>query len=134
MAIEVMKFHHVGCLVRNLDSAVVTFSQLLGQTPTDLRYVARQQVTVCFLPLGTDGYLELVCPGPEARGLLQLLDNGNNYYHLAFIVADIESQVEALLTQGFELVTTFHSEAFQGALCAFLRTPTNELVELIDLP
>lgn len=94
--------------------------------------MAKQQVTVCLVPLGGGSFLELVCPGPKARGLREMLENGASYYHVAFSVPEIDDKLEELSNLGFEIVASFLSEAFGGALCTFMKTPTGELVELIE--
>lgn len=129
---ENMRFHHTGCLVADIDSALVGFAHLASGPPGPPIFVAKQQVTICMVPLAGGSYVELICPGPSARGLRALLDGGTNFYHLAFLVDGLEETLDRLLNEGFQIVASFHSEAFGGAICAFVKTPTGELVELIQ--
>lgn len=127
-----MIFHHAGCLVRDLDASLESFAPLLAGPAGPKIAIAKQGVTVCLLPLAGGAVLELVCPDKKSSGLQRMLDGGANFYHIAFTVTDLDAQLESLATQGYLLVTCFRSEAFAGALCAFLKTPTGELVELIE--
>lgn len=127
-----MLFHHVGCLVRDLDASISAFAPLLAGPPGPPIAIARQGVTVCLLPLPGGSVLELVAPDPNTRGLTEMLDSGQSFYHIAFMVENLDAKVEQLSAQGYSLVTCFRSEAFAGALCAFLKVPTGELVELIE--
>jgi hypothetical protein len=76
-------------------------------------------------------FLELVVPSWTRGGFL-LLDSGQSFYHLAFLVADVEASVDDLVARDYELVTVFESEAFEGRICAFVKAPTGELLELIQ--
>ncbi len=127
-----MNFHHVGCLVRDLDASVVAFAPVLSGSAGPRIAIARQGVTVCLLPLPGGAVLELVQPDPKTRGLAEMLESGQSFYHIAFTVENLDAKVEELSAQGYTLVTCFRSEAFGGALCAFLKVPTGELVELIE--
>ncbi|MBS2034809.1 VOC family protein [bacterium] len=127
-----MIFHHVGCLVGDLEAAIESFKPVLAGPPGAAIAIARQGVTVSLLPLPGGAVLELVCPDEGSRGLQEMLRAGQSFYHIAFTVEDLDAQVELLSDQGYRLVTCFRSEAFEGALCAFLKVPTGELIELIQ--
>ena len=76
--------------------------------------------------------MELVCPQPDATALLALLQAGQSFYHLAFKSNDLQNKVDELAEQGYDVLTIFRSEAFDNALCVFLKTPGGELIELIE--
>lgn len=125
-------FHHTGCLVRNLDTALSTFAPLAAGPASEPILVSKQQVRVCFLPLLGGGLLELVCPNPEAKGLTELLDSPSPFYHLAFKVSNIDEAVDEVLESHYQIVTSFRSEAFDGAICTFVRSSEGALIEFIQ--
>ena len=127
-----MKFHHVGCLVADLASALKSLAVLATGPPQKPVRVVDQRVTVCLMPLGNETFLELVCPEPEAQGLQELLKSDTNFYHMAFTVPDLEAKVAELQSGNYVMLTVFSSELFSGALCAFLKSPEGILVELIE--
>lgn len=127
-----MTFHHTGCLVEDMEAALERLAPLSVGPPSEIFTIAKQSVKVCFLPLGGETFLELVCPAPEAQGLQEMLKQGQSFYHLAFKVPDIDDAVDGLTPKGYSVITCFFSEAFEGALCAFLKSSHGELIELIQ--
>lgn len=126
-----MKFHHVGCLVDRLEPAIERFSLFTDPAYTP-SVVEHENVKICLLPLGSNQWLELVCPNPGDSGLNRMLEQGANFYHMAFTVGDIEHWTRRLKEEGFAVVASFHSQLFGGALCGFWRSPSGELIELIE--
>ncbi len=59
---------------------------------------------------------------------------GGGYYHLCFLVDDIEASVARLVRSGFVPQEFFVSEAFGGRRCCFLFNPFGHIVELAEMP
>lgn len=98
--------------------------------------IENQQVKVCFVNLSDEGKatkIELVQPLNEASFLYKLMTKkGVNFYHLGFYTEDIDAKTEELKEQGFHLVNSFQSEAFEMRKCVFLYSPDMHLIELIE--
>ena len=124
--------HHVGCAVQRLSDGVATYSGVLGlkrrSRPFD---VISQNVQVCFLELTGGFFLELVAPLNDQARLSSFLRSG--FYHLCFLVDDLEQVQSGLRERGFHAFPTFASEAFDGARCQFFLSPEKHLVELAEI-
>lgn len=130
-----MVFHHLGCLVKDINKSIEHYRVLLGKEVfcSKVYDIKEQKVKVCFLQLNKGIYLELVEPDKDNNTLLKMLTKKKvSYYHTAFKVPDLDAKVTNLLANDYHLVTSFLSEAFGGKRCAFLYTPEFHLVELIE--
>ena len=124
--------HHVGCAVPRLQNGIATYSDSLGLRRRSRAFdVTSQNVQVCFLEI-TDGFfLELVAPLNEKARLSSFLRSG--FYHLCFLVDDLEAAGQGLRGRAFQPLPAFASEAFGGAPCQFFLTPEKHLVELAQM-
>jgi methylmalonyl-CoA/ethylmalonyl-CoA epimerase len=124
--------HHVGCAVQRLSDGVATYSGTLGLKRRSRAFdVTSQSVQVCFLELTGGFFLELVAPLDERARLSSFLRVG--FYHLCFLVDDLEAARRVLRAQRFHPFPAFASEAFDGAPCQFFLTPEKHLVELAQI-
>jgi catechol 2,3-dioxygenase-like lactoylglutathione lyase family enzyme len=92
--------HHVGCAVRNVEASIRTYAGTLRlKRHTQPIEVRSQRVCVSFLELTEGFYLELVMPlSPEAK-LATYMRVG--FYHLCFLVDDLENAATALRARQF---------------------------------
>jgi len=125
--------HHVGCAVAAIDTSYATYGPVLGLTRRTREIeVPDQGVRVCFVELRDGFFLELVAPTREHKKFAPYLKIG--FYHLCFLVADLEAEAAKLLTAGFHQMPHFASEAFAGARCQFLMSPDDmHLIELAEM-
>jgi hypothetical protein len=93
--------------------------------------VESQGVRVCFLELAPHFYLELVSPATSRARLAPYLKVG--FYHLCFLVDDLDAARERLKSRDFSSLPPFTSEAFDGARCQFFVNPQRHLIELAQL-
>lgn len=127
-----MKYHHTGCLVENLESEKKYYSDFLGFSVSNDIYIRDQKVTVCFVTLGDNIFLELVQPAEDNQSLIKMIQKGGTYYHIAFVTEDFESEFRRLIDNDHLMVSKFRSEAFNNRWCAFFLTPERKLIELIE--
>jgi methylmalonyl-CoA/ethylmalonyl-CoA epimerase len=124
--------HHVGCAVRDLETSSETYRSAFGlERRTRAFDVTSQQVRVCFLELQPRFYLELLSPLDGAASLVPFLRVG--FYHLCFLVDDLETARAALTGQRFSALPPFRSEAFAGAPTQFFVNPQLHLIELAQM-
>lgn len=124
--------HHIGCAVGQLESSCETYGDAFGlQRRTRPFNVQSQGVRVCFLELGRHFYLELVTPLTNAATLAPFLKVG--FYHLCFLVDDLDAARGRLKALRFSSLPEFSSEAFAGALCQFFVSPQLHLIELAQM-
>lgn len=124
--------HHVGCAVADLDAACAPYAGALGLARrTRAVRIESQQVEVCFLELRPGFYLELIAPLEGNSKLARYLQNG--FYHICFLVEDLEASRARLKSNRFVPLPAFESEAFGGNLCQFFLSPQAHLVELCQM-
>src|SRR5262249_59066950 len=93
--------------------------------------VTRQDVRVCFVELVNGFYLELIAALNEKARLGSFLKTG--FYHLCFLVDDLNAARVQLKEQRFYPLPEIRSEAFAGHLCQFFMTPQRHLIELAEM-
>ncbi len=124
--------HHVGCAVHRLQDGIATYGTGLGLGRRTRAFsIASQNVDVCFLELRNGFFLELIAPLNEKARLSSFLRSG--FYHLCFLVPDLEAAGRHLRARAFHPLPAFHSEAFAGGRCQFFVTPEQHLVELAEM-
>lgn len=128
-----LTFHHIGIAVNSIDEAAGNYKAIFGAESISPKYfVSTQQVNVCFINVGNGTFLELVEATSEDSSITRLRKKGYTYYHMAYLVADIEAAVAELVGLNHKAMDFFHSEAFKGKRCIFLFSPDAHLIELIE--
>lgn len=121
--------HHVGCVTTNLVNGLETFYYLLSATRrTRIFDVTSQGARVCFIELVAGFYLELIQPSTK-----EIHGTKHGYYHLCYLVENLNSSSTYLRSRSFVPFPTFQSEAFAGCRCQFLLTPQQHLIELAEM-
>ena len=128
-----LKFHHIGLLVENLEFSMRQYSNLFGeQNISKVHEIHSQKVNVCFVKVGDDSYIELVEPLGKDSIVYKLLKKRISYYHIGYKVSNISTTIKKLEALNHKVMGEFNSEAFGGGKCVFLFTPETHLIELIE--
>ncbi|MDP9375237.1 MAG: methylmalonyl-CoA epimerase [Chloroflexota bacterium] len=102
--LPILRLHHVGILVEDLDSAVRFYSGFLGIGAGQPQTAPEHDIRAVLLDVG-DTHLEIFAPlsadGPIARTLAK---RGPGQHHVAYEVADIDAALEACRQAGLELI------------------------------
>lgn len=126
-------FHHVGTLVDDMENAVTNYKNIFGQNcASPVIYIESQKVSVCFIRIADNSFIELVQSRSEDSKVFNLLKKRVTYYHIGYKTDDIEVAVAELEEMGFRAMEYFYSEAFEGKRCIFLFSPEAHLFELIE--
>lgn len=124
--------HHIGCAVNQLEDSCATYADALGLKRRTRSFdIASQHVRVCFVELANCFYLELITPLNDKARLGSFLRTG--FYHLCFLVDDLDAAREHIGSQRFFALPAFESEAFAGGLCQFFLSPQGHLIELAQM-
>ena len=129
------KIHHVAVVVRDIDTSLRFWRDILG-LPVDLVLpIEHDRVTIAFLPVG-ESKVELVRPDDDTTGVARFLESkGEGFHHVCFEVADINATLMRLGMDGIELIDSVARKGGEGPV-AFLhpRSCQGVLVELIEAP
>lgn len=128
-----LKFHHTGVLVNNLQESILNYSLLFGaQAISKIHDIKSQQITVCFVKISDDVYLELIQPNEGNTNFDKFFKKGINFYHIGFKCFDFEKTFENLLKNDFRHISTLCSEAFDNKRCAFFMSNELHVIEIIE--
>jgi methylmalonyl-CoA/ethylmalonyl-CoA epimerase len=129
--------HHLGVAVSDLEQASRFYTSAFGfQVVSGPFEDPIQKVRICFLAASAGGlrHLELISPLDGASPVNGYLKKGIGAYHVCYAVADIDQALAELRSQGcLEVSPPVPAVAFAGRKIAWLFTPTNQLVELLEL-
>ena len=128
-----MRFHHIGIAVKDLESAVDFLRKLNESGGFDVEIMGNvhdelQNVELYFVHLG--GILLELVSGVKVKSLI---DKNIGLYHICYEVVDIESAIEEFMEKGCIAVDLPKpAKAFGGRRVAFLMTPLNFMIELLE--
>lgn len=106
------KIEHIGIAVKSLSHSVPLFEKLLNSSCYKTEFVESEKVNTAFFRAG-DTKLELL-ESTEPGGVIArfIEKRGEGLHHIAFDVADIESEMKRLEKEGFVLL---HDKPMRGA-------------------
>ena len=127
---------HVAIAVRDLDAALEDYGRLYAAEPIYREVVESQGVEEAMIAVG-GSFVQLLEPiGPESPVAKFIDKRGEGLHHVAFAVADIDTALEHLRSEGAELIDQEARQGGRGARIAFVhpRAFAGTLVELVELP
>jgi methylmalonyl-CoA/ethylmalonyl-CoA epimerase len=123
---------HIGIAVKNLDESNVLFAKLLGALPYKLETVASEKVRTSFFRNG-ETKIELLESTDEDGPISKFISKrGEGIHHIAFEVEDIESEMERLEAEGFQLINNKPKRGADNKLVCFIhpKSANGVLIEL----
>jgi methylmalonyl-CoA epimerase len=127
-----LTFHHTGLIVESIESLRAHYTHIFGNNClSEITEISSQQVRVCFVNMGNNTYIELIEPFDQTSSNTKKKKEGG-YYHMAYMVDDIEEAVTHLKAIHYKPLRYFNSEAFNGKRCIFLVCSGLPLIELIE--
>jgi|TARA_B110000208_G_C11677118_1_gene397357 hypothetical protein len=127
------EIHHFAYLTQDIELSVKEMNSLGFKQEGPVFDIIAQKVSVCFMKNSNNIRYELVKPFDNNKSLKRLISNGITLYHTGYLVHSISESANYLIDRGFFQVNTFSSEAFNGNKCSFFISPSNNLIELIEL-
>ena len=106
------KVEHIGIAVKDLDNANALFEKLFNQDHYKMEEVPSEGVSTSFFQLGETKIELLQASTPDSPIAKFIAKRGEGIHHIAFEVENMESEMNRLLSEGFELI---HTEAKDGA-------------------
>ena len=126
-----MKFHHIGYLVNNFNSAIKNFKKCNYKKKKSIIIDSNLKVKIQFLVNGNN-LIELVKPHKNNIGLLSLLKKKNYAYHFAYKVKNLDKTLVRLKKNFKIIVNPVPAKAFNGKKVAFLKMKNDFIIELIQ--
>jgi methylmalonyl-CoA epimerase len=120
-------------VVREMDSALRFWRDILGLAPGPVVPIPSDRVNIAFLSVG-DLKIELVEPTDDTTGVARFLaKKGEGVHHVCFEVPDISAVLTRFAIDGIELIDTTPRPGAEGPV-AFLHPKSSHgvLVELIE--
>jgi methylmalonyl-CoA/ethylmalonyl-CoA epimerase len=112
--------NHVAIAVKNLDSAVEFYEQVLGLTCDERERVEDQQVDVALFGEG-QGRIELICPFTADSGVAKFLEKrGEGLHHICIDVPDLDAALASMKARGLPLIDEQPRIGAGGSRIAFV--------------
>tara|TARA_B100000513_G_C11878464_1_gene178377 strand:+ start:641 stop:1045 length:405 start_codon:yes stop_codon:yes gene_type:complete len=106
------KVEHIGIAVKDLSNSNTLFEKLFNQPHYKIEEVKSEDVRTSFFQLGETKIELLQATKPDSPIAKFIAKNGEGIHHIAFEVENIDSEINRLLFEGFELI---YKEAKDGA-------------------
>ncbi len=114
------KINHIGIAVKNLEASTPLYRDVLGMTFEGTEEVAEQKVRVAFFSTG-ESRIELLEPTTPDSPVAKFLEaKGEGIHHIAYEVADIETALAKLKSEGVRLIDDKPRGGAHGTRIAFL--------------
>ena len=126
-----MKFHHIGYLVNNFNSAFKDFEKFNYKKKKSIITDSNLKVQIQFLVNGNN-IVELVKPHKKNLGLVKLLRKKNYAYHFAYKVENLNKALIKLKKDFKIIVNPVPAKAFNNKKVAFLKMKNDFIIELIQ--
>jgi methylmalonyl-CoA/ethylmalonyl-CoA epimerase len=129
----IKKVHHVGVVVRDIESAMRFWRDTLGLHVHKQQTIDEQGVTAALMTVG-DSELELIQPTVADNGVARYLESkGEGLHHVCFQVDSVDADLESLKARGIEMIDQSPRIGIAGRIC-FLhpKAMRGTLVELCE--
>lgn len=131
-----MKLHHVGIVVEDIEAGIQRYKTMFGFSPvTEVVDDPIQKVSVVLLsgPEADSAPIELIAPLSDDSPVSNILKGKLRLYHLCFSVENIEEALKNFRSSGAIVISgPVPAELFEGKRIAFVYTPDNYVVELLE--
>lgn len=126
------KIEHIGIAVKDLEASNALFEKLLGVSHYKIEEVASEGVRTSFFKSGPNKIELLEATKPDSPIAKYLEKKGEGIHHVAFVVADIVSEIQRLKGEGFLVLNETPKIGADNKLVAFLhpKGTNGVLVEL----
>lgn len=128
----IKKIEHLGIAVKELNSAISMYEKLFQTSCYKIEEVASEGVKTAFFQIGESKIELLEATNPESPIAKFLEKKGAGFHHVAFETTDIDSEIERLLSENFELIHFTPKDGADNKRIAFLHPKAVDglLVEL----
>jgi methylmalonyl-CoA/ethylmalonyl-CoA epimerase len=129
---KISHIEHIGIAVKNLESSIRFYEEILGLKCYGIEEVKDQKVRTAFFQVGQTKIELLESTHPEGPIAKFIEKKGEGIHHIAFATETIEKQLEELKEKGIQLIDEKPRKGAEGLDIAFLH-PKSTLGVLIEL-
>ena len=131
-AVGSFEFHHIGVATKSIDRELPNFILMGYSREDDVFEDLNQGVRGLFLTAKGQPRLELLENLPDSHVLDKLLVAGQKFYHVAYMVNDIEAAVQVFLNNRAKVISAMRVSTYFGKRICFMILPNMEIVELVE--
>ncbi|MBA4251134.1 MAG: methylmalonyl-CoA epimerase [Chlorobiaceae bacterium] len=111
---------HIGIAVKNLESAIKYYEEVLGLKCYAIEEVADQKVKTAFFKVGETKIELLESTSPDGPIGKFIEKKGEGVHHIAFAVDDIGNSLKEVEEKGVQLIDKLPRKGAEGLNIAFL--------------
>jgi methylmalonyl-CoA/ethylmalonyl-CoA epimerase len=126
------KIEHIGIAVANIDEAEARYEKLLNTKSYKREEVASENVITSFFKIG-ESKIELVASTNEDGTIAKYIEKkGEGMHHIAYAVEDISTEVERMISEGFQPISKEPKKGADNKMVFFFhpKSANGVLVEL----
>lgn len=99
-----MRINHIGIAVKDADTALKMYREVLGLEPSRTEIVESQQVKTVHIPIGDSSIELLESTSPNGVVAKFIEKRGEGIHHIAIEVDNIETTLAKMKAEGFQLI------------------------------
>ena len=126
------KIEHIGIAVKDIEKSNKLFTSLFGEKQYKMEEVLSEGVKTSFFQVGPNKIELLEATNSDSPIAKFIERKGEGIHHIAFAVADINSEIQRLKKEGFTVLNEMPKKGADNKLVAFLhpKSTNGVLIEL----
>ena len=116
----IKKIEHLGIAVKDLNTSIQLYETLFQTECYKTEAVESEGVKTAFFQVGESKIELLEASNPESPIAKFLEKKGPGFHHVAFETSDIDSEIQRLISEGFELIHQTPKDGADNKRIAFL--------------
>ena len=126
------KIEHIGIAVKDIKKSNKLFTSLFGENNYKMEEVLSEGVKTSFFKVGPNKIELLEATNPDSPIAKFIEKKGEGIHHIAFAVADINTEVNRLKKEGFTILNETPKKGADNKLVVFLhpKSTNGVLIEL----
>ena len=126
------KIEHIGIAVKNIRESNSLFEKIFNKPNYKIEEVTTEGVITSFFKVGETKIELLQASSPDSPIAKFIKDRGEGVHHIAFEVDDIDSEIQRLLSEGFEVINKESKDGADNKKISFLhpKSTNGVLIEL----
>jgi methylmalonyl-CoA/ethylmalonyl-CoA epimerase len=116
----IKKIEHLGIAVKDLNTSIQLYETLFQTECYKTEAVESEGVKTAFFQVGESKIELLEASNPDSPIAKFLEKKGPGFHHVAFETSDIDSEIQRLINEGFELIHKTPKDGADNKRIAFL--------------